>query len=326
MGGMELYFAPMEGVTDYIYRRIHRRYFPGVDKYFTPFLSPTQNHVFPPRELRQVLPENNEGTPLVPQLLTKNPADFLWAANALADMGYGEVNLNVGCPSGTVTAKGKGAGLLADPEGLRRLLDGIFAAGPLPVAVSVKTRLGVHRPEEFERILAVYNDYPICQLIIHARTRDEQYAGPVHLDCFRAAVEWARMPVCYNGDVRTAADIRAIGARFPAAAVMVGRGLVSDPALVSRVRGEAVEPDALRRFHEALCDAYCAAFGGPGSAIHRMKAIWSLMLSNFQGGEAYAKGLGKTRRWEEFRALTDQVLAALPPAADPGPSRFEAEL
>ena len=169
---MELYFAPLEGITDYIYRRIHRRYFPGVDRYFTPFLSPTQNHIFPPRELRQVAPENNRDIPLVPQLLTKNAADFLWAANALADMGYGEVNLNAGCPSGTVTAKGKGAGLLADPDALRRLLDGIFAAAP--VRVSVKTRLGVRDPEEFGAILAVYNDYPISRLIIHARTKSRE--------------------------------------------------------------------------------------------------------------------------------------------------------
>lgn len=206
---MELYFAPMEGVTDYIYRRIHRRYFPGVDKYFTPFLSPTQNHIFPPRELRQVLPENNAGIPLVPQLLTKNAADFLWAAGALADMGYGEVNLNVGCPSGTVTAKGKGAGLLADP------------------------------------------------------------------------------------------------------------------AVFSRARGERVEPDALRQFHEELCDAYCAAFGGPGSAIHRMKAIWSYLLQGLAGGAAWEKRLGRTRRWPEFLALTDEILSTLPPATPEGPSSWE---
>lgn len=315
----------MEGVTDYIYRRIHRRYFPGVDKYFTPFLSPAQNHVFPPRELRQVLRSNNEGIPLVPQLLTKNAADFLWAANALADMGYGEVNLNVGCPSGTVTAKGKGAGLLADPDALRRLLDGVFAAAPMDI--SVKTRLGVHAPEEFARILAIYNDYPICQLIIHARTRDEQYVGPVHPDVYRQATESAHMPVCYNGDVNTAADIRAVEARLPGtAAVMMGRGLVSDPALVSRVKGERVEPDALRRFHEALCDAYCEAFSGPGSAIHRMKAVWSLMLRGFEGGAAYEKRLCKTKRWPDFLALTEEVLRTLPSAAEEGTSRFETEI
>ncbi len=313
----------MEGVTDYIYRRIHRRYFPGVDKYFTPFLSPTQNHVFPPRELRQVLRSNNDGIPLVPQLLTKNAADFLWAAAALADMGYGEVNLNVGCPSGTVTAKGKGAGLLADPDSLRRLLDGIFSAPP-PVAVSVKTRLGVHAPEEFVRILEIFNDYPICQLILHARTRDEQYVGPVHPEAYGDALENARMPVCCNGDLRSEADIRAVAARFPGtAAVMLGRGAAADPAVFSRVRGEAVEPDALERFHRELCDAYCAAFGGPGSAMHRMKAIWSYLLRGFAGGEAWEKRLGRTRRWPEFLALTDEILSTLPPAPPPGPSPWQ---
>ncbi len=322
--GMELYFAPMEGVTDYIYRRIHRRFFPGVDRYFAPFLSPTQNHVFSPRELRQVLPANNEGIPLVPQLLTKNAGDFLWAARALADMGYEEVDLNAGCPSGTVTAKGKGAGLLADPDGLRRLLDGIFAAAP--AAVSVKTRLGVRDPAEFERILAIYNDYPIRRLIIHARTKNDQYTGPVRMDTFRQAMKNARMPVCYNGDVRTAADIRALGEELPGtAAVMIGRGLAADPALVSRVKGQTVAPDALRRFHEALCDAYCAAFGGPGSAIHRMKAIWSFMLQSFEGGAAYEKRLGKAKRWPEFLSLTEEVLRTLAPKTAE-PSRFETKI
>ena len=305
---MELLFAPLEGITDHIYRRLHRRYFPGVDRYFTPFLSPTQNHVFPPRELRQVLPENNRDVPLTPQLLTKNADDFLWAARTLADMGYEEVDLNAGCPSGTVTAKGKGAGLLADRDGLRRLLDGIFAA--CPVRVSVKTRLGVRDPGEFPALVNVYNDYPIVRLTVHARTKAEMYAGPVHPDAFAAALAASRAPVCYNGDVRTAADVRALRARFPQLqAVMIGRGMVADPGLIARLRGAQVRQDALRLFHEDLCRAYCDAFGGPGSAIHRMKAIWALMLPSLEGGEALAKPMGKARRWEDFTALADRALA-----------------
>ncbi len=322
---MELYFAPMEGLTDYIYRRIHRRFFPGVDRYFTPFLSPTQNHIFPPRELKQVLPENNRDVPLTPQLLTKNAADFLWAASALADMGYEEVNLNAGCPSGTVTAKGKGAGLLADRDALRRLLDGIFSAAP-PVRVSVKTRLGIRDPEEFGPILDIYNDYPVSQLIIHPRTKAEMYGGGVHLDAFAKALAASRALVCYNGDVRAPADIRALAARSPDLdAVMIGRGLVADPALVCRVHGNAPDRETLRRFHEELCGAYCEAFGGPGSAIHRMKAVWTLMLPSFQGGEAYAKQLGKTRKWSDLLALTGKVLDELPPAEPPAVSPFERE-
>ncbi len=320
--GMELYFAPMEGITDYIYRRVHRRYFPGVDMYFTPFLSPTQNHVFPPRELRQVDPANNEGVPLTPQLLTKNAADFLWAAGRLADMGYREVDLNVGCPSGTVTAKGKGAGLLAEPDSLRRLLDGIFRAPP--TAVSVKTRLGIRDPEEFGPILDIYNDYPISRLIIHPRTKGEMYAGPVHLDVYGAALAASRAPVCYNGDIRSPAHIRAIFERFPAtAAVMIGRGLAADPALAARAKGQSPPRETLRAFHRELGEAYCAAFGGPASALHRMKAIWALMLTGFAGGERYAKALGKTRRWEDLLSLTDRLLDSLEPAGEEGPGQFE---
>ena len=317
---MDIYFAPMEGVTDHIYRRVHRDCFaPGAARYFTPFLSPTQNHIFPPRELRQVLPENNRGIPLTPQLLTKNAADFLWAAGELAAMGYEEVNLNVGCPSGTVTAKGKGAGLLADRDSLRRLMDGIFST-ECPVRVSVKTRLGVRDPEEFFPILDIYNDYPLCQLIIHARTRQEMYAGPVHLDVFAAALEASRAPVCYNGDILSLADVAALTDRFPALdAVMAGRGLVSRPWLTGGQR----DTETVRRFHRALCEAYCAAFGGPGSAIHRMKAIWSYMLEGFRGGAQYEKALGKTRCWEDFLVLTERIMDQCPLTEAPASAIFE---
>ncbi len=309
---MKLYFAPMEGVTDHIYRRIHRRFYPGVDKYFTPFLSPTQNHVFPPRELRQVLPENNEDVPLVPQLLTKRPEDFLWAARVLADMGYTEVNLNAGCPSGTVTAKGKGAGLLADTDGLRRLLDGIFAAAP--VAISVKTRLGVKSGEEFSALLAVFGDYPIAELTVHARTAAQQYAGRPDLDCFSQALSALPFPVCYNGDLRTVSDIREARERFPGLeAAMIGRGLAADPALAARAKGNSPDRGTLRAFTDALWEAYCAAFGGPASAMNRMKAIWALMLDSFQDGDAFGKRLGKTRKWPDFLAVTRRVLDQLEP-------------
>ena len=318
---MKLYFAPLEGVTDHIYRRIHRRYYPGADKYFTPFLSPGQNHVFPPRERRQIDPENNRGVPVVPQLLTKKAEDFLWAAEQLADMGYEQINLNAGCPSGTVTAKGKGAGLLADRDSLRRLLDGIFAAPP--AAVSVKTRLGVRSGEEIAALMEVYNDYPIAELTIHARTAAQQYGGKPDLTAFGQAMALSRASVCYNGDLCTAADIRRAGERYPGlGAVMLGRGLVADPALFARMRGADPGRETLRSFLDELWEAYCAAFGGPASAMNRMKAIWALMLPGFQGGEAYAKALGKTRKWPEFLALARRLADQLEPLDPDRPGRW----
>ena len=173
---MHYYFAPMEGVTGAVYRRTHHEFFSGVDKYFMPFITPTTNEKLTPRQKRDVLPEYNEGVPAVPQLLTRSAADCIWAVNALHDLGYPEVNLNLGCPSGTVTAKGKGAGFLAHPDELDRFFDEVFAKCE---GISVKTRLGVHEASEFDKLLEIYNRYPITELTIHPRVRQDFYKGKV---------------------------------------------------------------------------------------------------------------------------------------------------
>ena len=220
---MEYYFAPMEGITGAQFRQIHHSLFPGVDKYYIPFLSPTQDHVFTPRDLRAVLPEHNQGFHAVPQLLTRNAQDFLWAAGALADMGYEEVNLNLGCPSGTVTAKGKGAGLLGRREELERMLDGIFAAPP--TAISLKTRLGMEDPEEFPALLELFSRYPVSLLIIHPRVRQDFYRRPVRMDSFRFALDHYRGPICFNGGLLTPEDYAAFAREFPQVdRVMLGQG------------------------------------------------------------------------------------------------------
>ena len=138
---MKIYFAPMEGLTDSVYRRLHHRYFSGVDRYFTPFFSPTVHRSLTPREERELPLAEEADFTVVPQLLTKSAQDFLFMARVCRDRGYRQVNLNLGCPSGTVVAKGKGSGMLAKPEELDRFLEQIFSDAPLPV--SVKTRLGL---------------------------------------------------------------------------------------------------------------------------------------------------------------------------------------
>ena len=173
---MRYYFAPMEGITSYLHRAIHRRFFPGVDQYYMPFVSPSQGHAFTKREKADLSPEHNAGVPAVPQLLTRRAEDFIWAAGELAYMGYREVNLNLGCPSGTVTAKGKGSGFLAFPEELERFLDEIYGAN-LPIDISIKTRLGVRDEGEFPALLELYNRYPVKELTIHPRVRTDFYKG-----------------------------------------------------------------------------------------------------------------------------------------------------
>ena len=190
---MNYYFAPMEGLTDSIYRRAHHRFFGGIDRYYMPFFSPTVHRTLTPREIRELPKADSVPFTAVPQVLTKDPGDFLWAAEVVRDLGYKEINLNIGCPSGTVVAKGKGSGMLRDLEELERFFDMIFAASSLPV--SVKTRIGLETAEEFPAILDLYNRYPIKELTIHPRVRRQFYEGQVHREWFSYAVAYSKNPL-----------------------------------------------------------------------------------------------------------------------------------
>ena len=245
---MKIAFAPMEGLTGALYRQAHCRWFGGVDRYFIPFITPTQDHRFTKRELREILPEHNGGLTAVPQLLVRRAEDFLWAAGELAAMGYPEINLNLGCPSGTVVAKGKGSGFLGLPEELERFLDTVFDAAPC--AVSIKTRLGLREPEEFGPLLALFQRYPLAELIVHPRVQKDMYKNTPRRAYFARALADSPFPVCYNGDLYTVPALEAFQAEFPAAErIMLGRGLAGDPALARKAEGgPAAGREELRAF------------------------------------------------------------------------------
>lgn len=300
---LPVYFAPMEGVTDAIYRQVHHAHFTGPVKYFIPFISPTQNLVLTPRERKNVDPQVNAGLPVVPQVLTKNAGHFLWAANLLRDMGYEEVNLNAGCPSGTVTAKGKGAGLLQRPQEFAWFLDEVFAHAP--VRVSVKTRIGLSSPEEFGALLDVYNRYPIHELIIHPRTREEFYKGTVHRDVYNAAEARARMPLVYNGDLFTPQSCRAFEqTHAKTRALMLGRGMLANPALAQTYAGGVpLCKETLRAFHDDLLRAYQAVY--PSCVVlGRMREVAKNIACCFEDAE---KPLKAARKAGSLPAYQDAV-------------------
>lgn len=304
--------APLDGITKRVFREVWHKRFGGADRYFIPFISPTDQHVITPRDRREL--ENPEGLPQVPQVMAKRAADFVWAAEALADMGYGEVNLNLGCPSGTVTAKGKGSGLLADPDALDRFLDEVFSNTSVPV--SVKTRLGYNVPEEFPRLLEVFNRYPIACLTVHPRVRPEKYRGAVHMDQFAWACAESRNPVCYNGDLTSVSGVRALEARFPSlSAAMIGRGAIADPALLRRLRGgPAASKEELQAFTAELYRAYQDFYGQAAPASQRMKEVWFYLIHLFDGGERLGGRMRRSRgprAYEELEAQIFQELALL---------------
>ncbi len=305
---MNYYFAPMEGLTDSVYRKAHHRHFSGVTRYYMPFISPTVHRTLTPREARELPKADSVPFEAVPQLLTKVADDFLWAAGVCRDLGYTEVNLNLGCPSGTVTAKGKGSGMLRDLDHLRQFLDGIYAAAPLPV--SVKTRLGFENPDEFPALLDIFNDYPICELTVHPRVRKDFYNGKVNMDAFRYCVENSTAPVCYNGNLCSMSQIEAISREFPQVqSVMIGRGLIGDPGMLTPGGTTA---DALEAFMDTLLNEYQIAFGSARNAMFRLKENWHLLLYRFEGSEKLGKRLRKTTDLAEYKQIAHEIFHTLP--------------
>ena len=312
---MNYYAAPMEGLTDRNWRQAHQRWFGAPEapvRYYAPFLSPPENRVLIKKKMAELEPAANPGVQVIPQLLAKDGELAAWMIGELRRMGYTEVNLNFGCPSGTVTAKGKGSGMLRDPQKLDAFLDAVFsqAGGP----VSVKTRLGVARAEEFGEILNVYNKYPLCELTIHPRVMKQLYRGQADREAFAAYLSACTAPVCYNGDVTTVDDLRALEAAFPGlSGIMVGRGLIADPALLRKaVGGPAASREELRGYHDELYYGYTEAFGMASCAVSRMKAHWFYLIHLFDGADALEKPLRKAREGWEYETVVNQIFACWP--------------
>lgn len=305
---MNFYFAPMEGITGYVFRNAHHACFPSVDRYYTPFLSPNQNRPMSPKEKRDVLPENNKNIPLIPQILTNNGKQFLQAAQVLADMGYQEVNLNLGCPSATVVTKGKGAGFLAEKEKLRTFLDEIYEKTPIPV--SLKTRLGMHDPMEILELLELFRPYPVKEWILHARIREDYYKFEPRLDAFAIAAEQSPFPLCYNGDIFSVSDFQLAQQRFPQiSAVMLGRGLLANPALVREIRGgKPCTKEEFLSFHHRICHGYEEIMSGDRNVLFKMKELWAYWENLFEKEEKSLKKIRKANSLAEYHTAVLMLL------------------
>ena len=298
----KLYAAPLEGVTYGVWRKAHRQVFGGADRYYAPFFAPNNSMRFQTKELREL----NGGEPdLVPQVLANRSDYFLWAARALRDMGYEEVNFNLGCPSGTVTAKHKGSGLLREPAELDRLLDEIFSGLPEGLRLSVKTRIGLKDPGEWDTLLTVFDRYPISELTVHPRLQCEFYTGTARREVFLSSAAKTRLTLVYNGDVVSPED----EAFSWGCGVMVGRGLVSRPELLRMARGgAAASRDELALFHALLLEGYREYMPGEVPLLHRMKEFWRYFGESFDGTERLMKSLQKAKTMEDYRSAAEGIL------------------
>ena len=304
---MRFYIAPMEGMTGYIYRNAHHAFFDHIDKYFSPFIAANQSERFTTRELNDILPENNRGINLIPQLLTNQAADFIHTAGKLKKLGYNEINLNLGCPSGTVVAKNRGSGFLSKPDDLDAFLDEIFTKAT--TKISIKTRIGKIVPEEFYELIEIFNKYPMEELIIHPRIQKDFYKNTPNLKIFREALAVSKNPVCYNGDLFAAREYEAFAVDFPSVdTVMIGRGLITNPGLIADIKNKTrLDKQLFKDFHDRLYQGYKEVLSGDRNVLYKMKELWIYMILMFPDHEKYFKKIKKAERLSDY----DDAVAGL---------------
>lgn len=304
---MKFYLAPMEGITGHIYRNSYEKYFHNIDKYFTPFIVPNQSVSLKTKELKDLLPQNNKGLNIVPQILTNDAEGFILTANKLKQLGYEEINLNLGCPAGTVVSKKRGSGFLAYPEELDKFLDEIYKIDNMKI--SIKTRLGKERADEFYKLIEIYNEYPLEELIIHPRTREDFYGNTPNLEVFKDALKLSKHSICYNGDIFTLNSYNKIINEFPEVnKVMLGRGILANPGLIGEIKNnEFANKEIIKMFHDEIFEKYTILLNEDKNAMYRMKELWGYMSHIFTNNKKYYKKIKKAQKAIDYKNAVNSL-------------------
>ncbi len=313
----ELLLAPLKGFTDSAFRNAFSAHFGGFDSALAPFLTACPPERFQESMLQDLEPEENRRLPVEPQILGESAEQFLFLHRRLADLGYRDVNWNLGCPFRPVMRKARGAGLLPRPELIDRFLDRVVPN--LSGRLSIKMRLGRSRAEEIFKLLPILNRYPLRAVIVHPRTARQMYAGPIDLAAFARFREHCRHPVVYNGEIRKEEDVRLLRERLgPIPAWMIGRGALEDPFLPSRLKGKPIPPPGQRRerfwaFHDELSARYAACAGmDPQRLLHRMKGFWTYFAALFSPADEIRRRLHRAARLEDWRRILEDLRAGDP--------------
>ncbi|MBQ3559953.1 MAG: tRNA-dihydrouridine synthase family protein [Agathobacter sp.] len=312
---MKIYFAPLEGITGYVFRNAYAKYYGGIDKYFTPFISPHTKKLMDTREKRDILPENNRGLYIVPQVLTNTAEDLIDLAKQLKEeYGYEEINLNLGCPSKTVTTKGKGSGFLEYPDRMEEFFDRYFKASD--VKLSIKTRIGYWDVEEAQRLLNLYERFPFEEVIIHPRLGSEMYKGTPHYEVFESYLDRTQHSICYNGDINSLEQLQSLDSKWEKCdKFMLGRGLIARPGML-QVEENGVYAATLSQeewirfmgFHDELVDGYYAYMCEDRNTLFKMKELWSWWAVMFPGQEKTLKKIKKATTLQEYKMLVKALM------------------
>ena len=308
---IKIYQAPLQGFTDFTFRKAVSETFGGVDKYFIPYLSFSKGREIKKSQLREILPENNPNLPVVPQVLFSDQEELFDLISILMDYGYQEINLNLGCPYPMATNKGRGAAWLQKPEALNEILEQLFRKA-LPAKFSVKMRAGMSDDQDSKAIFEVLKHLPIEELIFHPRTASQMYEGKANPKLFVEAISVVKHPMVYNGDLFSVSDFQELKTLLPEQNCwMIGRGLLMNPALAAQLKGEMLEPKALRnkmrKFHDQILEAYSSRLDGSGHILMKMNQFWTYFSESFENSHKVMKLVKKSGSILKYNAAVTEI-------------------
>lgn len=301
---MQLALAPLQTYTDYHFRNAHQAIFKGVDKFYAPYLKMNNDGTIKNAPKIDILPENNPGISVIPQLMACNEQEFFIMADYMQSLGYTELNWNMGCPYPMVTNKNLGAGLLNKPQEIFSLLDSIFPK--LRMGLGLKMRMGLENTAEILEILPRLNDYPLTEIIIHARYAKQLYNGTCDHERFLECISLTNHPLTYNGDIETKEDLEELRTKFRGIDNwMIGRGAIKNPSLFEEIQFDRVDSSEVYRtkllqFSEQLTDSLLRCNPDRGYALSKMKSYWEYLSEGLSDGKQLFRKLKKAKSIEEF--------------------------
>lgn len=306
---IKISLAPLQGLTDYIYRNTYAEYFTGIDLSYSPFLRIERGEIRKSR-LRDILPENNKGLKMIPQILTNKSEEFLYLTNMLCDKGYEEVNWNLGCPFPMVVRQGMGSGMLQHPDKIKEILDEVM--DKVNCKISIKMRNGLDDDSAILDILPILDNYDINEIIIHPRNGKQMYKGDINMDIFRQCLELSSKEISYNGDIVDIESYQQFNDNYPQVGhVMIGRGIIANPFLASEIKGIPTpenKKEIVGKFHDILFERNCAALSGNAHIMSKMTPMWEYLSQSFSNSRKVFKAIKKCSNVKKYEVAVKDIL------------------
>lgn len=306
--------SPLQGFTDFRFRNAQNKIFGGIDTYYAPYIRLNGKLVIKSSYHRDLLPENNSTLEVIPQIITNDADEFLFVAKYVQELGYKELNWNLGCPYPMVTKCGMGSGLISNTEKINQILHKVHNESD--IVVSMKMRLGYDTTEEILDVLPVLETYPIKNIAIHARIGKQLYKGGVHLDAFQECIDQTKLKLYYNGDITSVAKFKEMQERFPSIDHwMIGRGLIADPFLPSMIKNDSYEypknkMELFSEFHDTLYEGYSESLSGSTHILLKMHHLWEYFSVIFSNPHKVNKKIKKAKSIRNYEAAVAEIVKA----------------